>query len=175
MNENSLIITPKTKIGELLDTFPQLEDVLLELSPSFVKLKNPILRKTVAKIATLQQAAAIGGLKVDALVNRLRKEVGQDSSVENTEEGGYVPQKTPEWFNESKIVESFDAIPVINSGGHPMADVMTLAQKLQPGEILELKTPFVPAPLIDMLKSKGFESFSVTEGEEVRSYFKKSD
>ena len=66
-----------------MDAFPHLEDILMELSPAFAKLKNPILRKTVARVASLQQAAVVGGLMVDELVNRLRKEVGQEEFAEN--------------------------------------------------------------------------------------------
>lgn len=53
MSIRELIIIPKTKLVGLLDAFPQLENVLQELSPSFAKLKNPILRKTVARLASL--------------------------------------------------------------------------------------------------------------------------
>lgn len=49
-------ITPQTKVGELLDAFPELEETLFSLSPKFKHLKNPMLRKTVAKVATLYQA-----------------------------------------------------------------------------------------------------------------------
>jgi hypothetical protein len=173
MNEPKLIISPKTKVGELLDVFPELEDVLLELSPSFAKLKNPILRKTVARVASLQQAAIIGGLKVDELVNRLRKEVGQDLFGGETETAQYLVVLPPDWFNEAQVVQHFDASPIINSGGSPMAEILTLATELQQGEILEIKTPFVPAPIIDMLKDKRFKSFSLQKGDEVVSYFAK--
>ncbi|MCP4310925.1 MAG: DUF1858 domain-containing protein, partial [Bacteroidetes bacterium] len=39
-NQN-LLITPKTRVGELLDAYPELEQVLMGLSPAFKKLKNP--------------------------------------------------------------------------------------------------------------------------------------
>ena len=78
-NKNKLIITPKTKISQLIDAYPQLEDVLIEYVPTFNKLKNPILRKTVARITTIQQAAAIGNVKVEDMINKLRGEVGQDN------------------------------------------------------------------------------------------------
>ena len=45
MKNVNLIISPQTKVGELLDAYPELEKVLFELSPAFSKLKNPILRK----------------------------------------------------------------------------------------------------------------------------------
>jgi len=54
MNE-PLTITPETKLGELLERYPQLEQTLLDHSPAFAKLKNPLLRRTVAKVATLQR------------------------------------------------------------------------------------------------------------------------
>lgn len=172
MSNSKLIISPKTKVGELLDAYPQLERVLLELSPSFAKLKNPVLRKTVARIASLQQAAIVGGLKVDDLVNRLRKEVGQDE-IFGEDANSYASASPPKWFSPEKVVHRFDASPVINAGESPMADILSQVNKLQPGEILELKTPFVPAPIIDMLKGKGFTSFTLSEGEEIVTYFVK--
>jgi hypothetical protein len=170
MSDVKLIISPKTKVGEVLDAYPQLEAVLLELSPSFAKLKNPILRKTVARVASLQQAAVVGGLKVDELVNRLRKEVGQGTLNESAGEGSYISQSKPEWFSETSIKQKFDATPVINSGGSPMAEILKIAQNLNPGEILELKTPFVPAPIIDLLTGKGFKTFSTEKGDVVLTY-----
>lgn len=166
-----MLITPNTRVGELLDAYPQLENVLFELSPSFSKLKNPILRKTVARVATLQQAAIVGGLKVDELVNRLRKEVGQEKmDYENS--AGPVTSAPPQWFDHSKIKVRFDATSIINSGGSPMAEILTNAQKLKPGEVLELKTPFVPAPILNILKEKGFQLYLVQKENEVLSYLK---
>ncbi|MDP3024316.1 MAG: DUF1858 domain-containing protein [candidate division Zixibacteria bacterium] len=170
MSEKKLIISPKTKVGELLDAFPQLENVLLELSPSFAKLKNPILRKTVARIASLQQAAIIGGLKVDELVNRLRKEVGQAAFNEETENSQYILVSPPDWFDAAKVSQRFDASPIINAGGSPMSDILGLTHQLQTGEIFELHTPFIPAPIIDMLKNRGFKVYSVQKSEVVVSY-----
>lgn len=174
MSAPKLIISPKTKVGELLDAFPQLENVLLELSPSFSKLKNPVLRKTVARIASLQQAAIVGGLKVDELVNRLRMEVGQSEFTGEDDGKEYLFVTPPGWFDAKRIKLSFDATPVINAGGSPMADILAIANKLQAKEILELKTPFVPAPIIDLLKGKGFRSFSLQKNAEIVTYFEKT-
>ena len=33
-------ITPQTKVAELLDAYPELEDVLVEMAPPFKKLRN---------------------------------------------------------------------------------------------------------------------------------------
>ncbi|MGD8304145.1 MAG: DUF438 domain-containing protein, partial [Desulfobacterales bacterium] len=68
-------ITADTKIDNLLKEYPFLEDFLVKLSPKFKGLKNPILRKTVGKMATLGKVADIGGMKLDDLLAALRREI----------------------------------------------------------------------------------------------------
>lgn len=46
-----------TKVGELIQTYPYVKDVLLGLSPKFKKLNNPVLFKTMASVATLEMIA----------------------------------------------------------------------------------------------------------------------
>ena len=169
-NKKSIHITPQTKVGELLDAYPELEGVFFELSPAFAKLKNPILRKTVARVASLQQAAAVGGLKVDEMVNRLRKECGQDNFSSDEMSSSYLDDKFPAWFDDSNVKIRFDASPIINSGGSPMNEILALTNKLLPDEILELKTPFVPAPIIDTLKKKGFICFCLKKESNFYTY-----
>jgi hypothetical protein len=85
------IITPKTKVGELLDAFPQLEGSLIEMAPAFIKLRNPLLRRTIARVATLQQAALTGDVPVGELVRRLREEAGQSTERGTEGERSHVP------------------------------------------------------------------------------------
>lgn len=93
---DKLIITPKTKISDLLDAYPQLEDVLISLAPPFTKLRNPLLRKTIGRVTSLSQAAAVGGLKVEELVNVLRKETGQSELSDFAQtQTAYISQKPP--------------------------------------------------------------------------------
>jgi len=150
-NKNELIITPKTKVLQLIEAYPELEDVLIEFAPAFKKLKNPVLRKTVARIATLQQAAAIGNVKVEDMINRLRKEVGQDMHTES-ESSGYNFVE-PEWFSKDNIVEEFNAVEMLARGEHPVNQVLADLHKMETGKIYKLIAPFLPAPLIDKATS----------------------
>jgi len=52
-------INAKTKIDEMLKQYPFLEDFLITLSPKFKGLRNPIMRKTIGKVATLDMASKI--------------------------------------------------------------------------------------------------------------------
>ena len=168
-----LIITPKTKVGELLDEYPELEDVLIDLVPTFKKLKNPVLRKTIARITSLQQAAKVGEIELDKLINMLRKEIGQDMMNEaslTTEDSN----QEPEWFSVKKINNSFDAREAIAAGEHPMQDVLNGVNALGKDEIFEFITPFMPAPLIDKVLSIGCSTWTQKEGEVFYSYFIKN-
>jgi hypothetical protein len=69
-------ITPATKVADLLESWPDLEDVLIAQAPAFRRLKNPVLRRTVARVATLEQAAGVGGVPVRELVATLRRRRG---------------------------------------------------------------------------------------------------
>jgi uncharacterized protein (DUF2249 family) len=147
----SLIITPKTKVLALIEAYPQLEDVLIDYVPEFKKLKNPVLRKTVARIATLQQAAAIGQVQVETLINRLREEVGQDKLDSQT--GSTYNLEKPVWYDESAIHATFDVRPMLAQGEHPVNQVVTDFKQMPEGKIYKMIAPFLPAPLIDKLSS----------------------
>lgn len=168
--EQKIIITPKTKVLELIENYPQLENVLIEYAPAFKNLKNPVLRKTVAKIATLQQAAAIGGVKTEELINRLRKEIGQDLATENMDI--HYNYRKPEWFAEDKIVKRFNASEMLAVGEHPVNQVISDLNKLEEGLIYLLIAPFLTAPLIDKATSLGFRHWvNQVSSEEFHIYF----
>ena len=150
---SELIIAPKTKIAELLEAYPNLEPVLIGAVPAFDKLKNPILRRTVARVTTLQQAASVGGVQVEDLINRLRQEVGQDL-LSGAAAGSYVTEQ-PAWFSEERVVAELDARGMLAAGEHPVHEVIAALQRLGPGEIYKLVAPFMPAPLVDKATSLG--------------------
>jgi hypothetical protein len=166
----TLIITPKTKVADLLNAYPELEDVLVDLAPAFKKLKNPVLRRTIARVTSLQQAASVGNISVDIIVNKLRGIVGQDA-LTDIESGSNYAGQVPAWFNQDMISQTNDARETIASGGHPLGDVMGDLHTWE-GGIYELITPFLPAPLIDKVKGLGFEAWTKKENESLfRNYF----
>jgi len=165
-------LTPETKIGALLDQYPQLEDVLIKMAPEFKKLRNPVLRRTVAKVATVRQVAALGKVSLPEMINRLRAEAGiQEKFISN----GSVKTPTkdkPSWLSESKIVSSLDIRPLLESGQEPIQRVLRECQNLKSNEIYELTSPFLPAPLIEQAEKQGYLVWSKEETKDVyKSYF----
>ena len=55
-------ITESITINELLSKYPYLQDYLIQRSPKFKKLTNPVIRSTMGKIATVAKAAAVAGI-----------------------------------------------------------------------------------------------------------------
>jgi hypothetical protein len=157
-------ISPETRVGELLQTYPQLEATLIEIAPAFEKLKNPILRKTVAKVATLEQAAKIGGLGVRELVCRLREAVGQapEPPSLNVLQDTSAPkqQPLPEWFDEAKVRFDVDADTMLAVGQHPVGVLRQYAGQLAGGEIVRMRVGFFPAPLIELMRNNGMQVHS---------------
>jgi len=169
-------ITPLTKIGDLLDSYPELEDVLIARAPVFKKLRNPVLRRTVARIATVEKAAAIAGLSVRELVGTLRQEVGLDPpSLASRATEGLAQEEgvvaLPDWADAAKVTETIDADALLNAGEVPLARVMKRARKLQGPDILRVVSTFRPAPLTDKLHESGFRCHThAIESERYETY-----
>lgn len=68
-------ITPDTSIFDLLEEYPFLVDFLIDYNPKFTLLKNPMMRATAGRVATLRKASEIGGVEVDDLLAAIRGEV----------------------------------------------------------------------------------------------------
>jgi hypothetical protein len=167
---SDLIITPKTKVSELIEAFPQLEDTLIAYVPAFKKLKNPVLRKTVARVTTLQQAATVGNVKVEDLINHLRYEVGQD--LFSGDSATAYTTETPDWFSEGLVVTEFNAKEMLAAGEQPINQVMADLNNLDEGKIYKVVAPFVPAPLVDKASSLGLAHWiNKADDEEFVIYF----
>jgi hypothetical protein len=160
-------ITPEMKIDELIEVYPEVEDTLLEIAPALSKLKNPVLRKTVAGLTDIRQAAETGGVSIGDIIGKLRGAAGVER--EWSDNSG-----RPEWLDESNVVKTLDARPMIQAGDHPMPLVMSGVQQLGDGKIFLLIAPFTPSPLIEMVRNAGNLAWCEQAGpEEFKTYFKR--
>jgi len=170
-NGKVIDITPDTRIGELLDAYPELEAVLIRMAPAFSRLSNPVLRKTVARVATLKQAAAIGGVPVPRMVSELRRAVGFQETTPTGEGTAGQPEEKPSWYRPECVVETMDARPMLEAGEPPVSAVLKGPRQLAPGQCFELITPFLPAPLVDVAKKQGFDAWWIEQESLFRTYF----
>ncbi|HEB11028.1 MAG TPA: DUF1858 domain-containing protein [Spirochaetales bacterium] len=160
-----LIINPQTKVGELLNAYPHLEEVLIAQAPIFEKLRNPVLRRTVAKVATIEKTAAMAGIPVSSLISALRKAAGHenlpDYDIQATSDGASLPAEPPEWVNPERVTETLDADKCLSRGENPLNKVLRLASDLAPAELIKITSSFPPLPLTDTLKQQGFQAITL--------------
>ena len=57
-----------------------------------------------------------------------------------------------------KNFKTFDVRPLLAEGTEPFPAIRERVDALTPGHGLTVLAPFLPAPLIELLKSEGFES-----------------
>lgn len=173
MTNQHIDLNPSTTVYELLEAYPELEDKLIDLAPPFKKLKNPMLRKSVAKIATLTHIASVANIPLIGLINMILTETGQPPTETLYGEIDYfVPQ--PDWFSEEKIKAT------VVEGETDEKDKMTLiavfkeADNIESGEIVELITTFLPAPGIETMKAKGNKVWTTkVDSNTIKTYFLK--
>ncbi len=158
--EDKPSISPDLGILAMLNAYPELEDVLIDIAPAFKKLRNPVLRRTVARLSTLRQAAVIAGIPVGDLINRLRVAVGHEEAWEGDDEEDKESTPRPDWIDECTVYEIHDAREEIEDGGQPLTKVMSITSELEKNQMLVLRTPFKPAPMIDKLTELGFRSWT---------------
>jgi DUF438 domain-containing protein len=111
-------LSPKTKVATLLDAYPFLLDFLPTLNAKFSLLKNPVMRKTVGNVATLGQVAAIGGMPVEELIEKIAVKIEQETGqrLERSEQSG----EQPEVFSEPQARHEMlkDIIRDLHAGGN---------------------------------------------------------
>ncbi len=162
-------ITLQTKIYDLLKAYPFLEDELIRINPKYKKLKNPVLRRTVARIASIKQAAIVGGMEPVELLNKIRAAVGQEPLEMEAQEVQEEP--VPEWITKEPVA-ILNANELLDEGKNPLAEVTKRLKEAKQGDVILLKADFRPEPLIDELRKKGYEVYSAKTQDEHFTYIK---
>ncbi len=174
MTQSNIEINPSITVHDLLEAYPELEDVLIGIAAPFKKLKNPFLRKTVAKVATIRHIASVGGVQLDKLIAQLREAVGQSESTESYDDQNYFSEQ-PNWFSPGKVVLTISEDKLDNDDRMTLVVILREAKNIKQGEIIEVVTSFLPAPGIDILKSKGYSVWTQKISDDmIKSYFLKN-
>jgi hypothetical protein len=159
---------------DLLNEYPQLEEKIIQAAPTFKNLKNPILRRTVGQLATVEKVAQIGNLDEFTFINLLRREAGQAEFIktENPErindESG--TQMDPEWIGGDPefVVNGTD---LLAKGDVPLNRVNELLQQITYGRFLLLLTDFEPQPMIEALRKQSRSVYHKKDSQNSNQHF----
>ena len=140
--------------------------------PAFAKLKNPVLRATVAKVATLEHAAKVGGIPLPALIGHLRRALGQAEGCTADGAASQAVDAWPDWFQPREVVAELSVAKVLAEGDHPMAVSRKLLIGSPRGAIVVLASEFEPAPLLEQMRAQGILAACVRLGSSYRTALK---
>lgn len=150
-------ITGRSKLLEVLKAYPQLEEQIIAVAPPFKNLRNPILRRTVAQLATVEQVAQIGGMDAGELVRILRRAAGLEELPAGPVQAFVPPPRAagdPEWI-EGAPAHVVDGVALLRDGIVPVQRVNEILAKQPAGAFILLTTDFKPAPIIDAMEKSG--------------------
>ena len=135
-----------------------MKDILIKINPKFKKLNNPILRRTLAKLAGVKQAAVVEGMEPMDLLNQLRVAVGQTPiKADKAIKESHADEQAPEWINQEPK-DSINANELLDREDNPLAKAFNILRKFNDGDILAIESDFKPEPLIEGFKKMGTKS-----------------
>ncbi|MEE8640074.1 MAG: DUF438 domain-containing protein [bacterium] len=112
-------LEPKTRLGPLLEEYPFLIDFLAGYAPYFKVIRNPVMRKTVARAATLAQAAKLGGVEVESLLGAVAAAISEETGEEVSFAAGPRGAEVTPADEEARLRALKDIILSLHEGGDP--------------------------------------------------------
>jgi len=147
----------RDRVGAVLARDERLIDVFVAASPAFEKLRNRAMRKTMAKLVTIEQAARIAGIEADELVRRLNDALtGTESAPPVAAEAEALPP-IPEALASlpSDRIVDCDVRAELRAGVEPFRRIVAAIDALPDGAVLRVRAIFEPAPLYSVLARQG--------------------
>jgi hypothetical protein len=182
-------IAPTDRVSDVIARDEALVDVFVRAAPHFSKLRNRAMRRVMARLITVEQAARTAGIPPERLVHDLNAALGiaeraddARSSAANSEvaKGGAKPESGGRGQPGGGVREDADAVsptrpanaPVrevdvredLRAGNEPFSKIMAAVAALGDREILRLRTTFEPVPLFTVLGKRGFVHVSEEHG-----------
>jgi uncharacterized protein (DUF2249 family) len=189
-SSSSVPVAPGDRVSDVLARDEALVDVFVRAAPHFSKLRNRAMRRVMARLITVEQAARTAGIPSEKLVRDLNSALGfaekaDDGAPSSTatiaeatgsagpgpggrgQPGGAVRQAadaaSPGRPADAPVSE-VDVREDLRSGNEPFSKIMAAVAALGDGEILRLRTTFEPVPLFTVLGKRGFVHESEEHG-----------
>ena len=167
MTSPTAAIKASDKLNTLFDRDERLIDVIAGHSPQLEKLRHSPMRKIMARVTTVAQAARLCKVPTAELLRELNHAIGieiEPDAVAPADAPADAPANAPEQLADSPPVPSFDgAVEVdvrdeLSKGGEPFSRIMSAVAALAPDGVLHLRAPFEPVPLLAVMSKRGFDS-----------------
>jgi uncharacterized protein (DUF2249 family)/TusA-related sulfurtransferase len=153
------VISPGDRVSDVLARDETLVDVFAAASPAFERLRNPVMRKLMARLVTVEQAARVASVDPEALVARLNQALaGGAVSAPEPAMKSRATSPRPAWLENpgARPVVELDVRDDLRAGREPFHAVMRAVRSLPADGIFALRAIFEPVPLYKVLAAMGF-------------------
>lgn len=154
-----VLIHASDRVAAVLARDGRLLDVFVAASPVFEKLRSAAMRKTMARLVTVEQAARIAGIDAADLVERLNRALAGTEPPRGAEPvlAASAVSPLPESLTllpADRLVEC-DVREELRAGVEPFRRILDAARELPAGSVLRVRAIFEPAPLYAVLARHG--------------------
>ncbi|MGH7624240.1 MAG: DUF2249 domain-containing protein [Gemmatimonadaceae bacterium] len=148
-------------VSDVLVRDESLVDVLVQHAPALSKLRNRAMRRVMARLVTVEQAARLAKVSPDLLVRELNRALGiqaGEADPRNSATDAPVPPAHAAAASrplDAHVVE-LDVREDLRSGREPFSTIMRTVAALDASDVLRLRATFEPVPLCAVLGKRGF-------------------
>lgn len=154
------------RVSDVLARDESLVEIFAGVAPPLAKLRNRAMRRIMARLVTVEQAARMGGVSTDVLLRSLNAALGARSdlgthTLPTPSAGGKIPDEACREYpsdahpSHAAMVE-LDVRDDLRAGREPFSRVMAAVSTLADDRVLHLRTIFEPVPLYAVLGKRGF-------------------
>lgn len=152
----TVAIRATDRVRDVLARDPALLDVLIAQSPRFAMLRKPAIRRTAAALATVEQAATVAGISATELVSALNHAIGAPEAAVATAPVSAHPAAPHVLHPLDRPVVELDVRDDLRAKREPFARIMGAVRTLDAADVLRVRAIFEPAPLVTLLRMRGF-------------------
>lgn len=177
-----MVIQRADRLAEVISRDERLVETFVAASPVFKGLRNSIMRKTMGRLTTVEQAAQVAGIDPDMLTDRLNRALSggpeptdsrptepeptdpttasqrNDTPSPDRNEMPSIPSEAPSALASiaPEQVLEVDVREDLRNGHEPFTRIMEARREVPPGGVLCLRAIFEPFPLYAVLAKQGF-------------------
>jgi TusA-related sulfurtransferase len=148
-------ISADDRVSDVLARDEALVDVFVRHAPHFARLRSRALRRVMARLVTVAQAARTAHVPVEHLLYDLNTALGIDgvtAAVPEQEPANAPALRRPRDARQIEV----DVRDEHRYGREPFTRIMRAVAALGADEVLQLRTIFEPVPLLEVLAKRGF-------------------
>lgn len=149
------------RVRDVIGRDLRLIDVFVSFSPHFERLRNPVMRRVVAGVVTVEQVATIAGAPVATVVDALNAALGfvPDTPPQPTQEpmtANTISRAATHRHPSDRTVVEVDVREDLRAGREPFGRIMGAVRNVG-DDVLRIRATFEPVPLVSVLGQRGLE------------------